>query len=283
MMDTQYFNPPDRCAMKRFKARWLQEDTVKEMIKAAWARAKARGQGPSLSEKVNEVHEELHKWDRDVLKAPGKRIYDLKKELERLKRVPMTEANTESQKEIMVRLELMLEQEEIHWFQRARANWLRQGDRNTSFFHNFATKRRKKNTIKGLMDENGQRQENEIAMRNIIQNYFENIFTSEVGDPDPSVLADVSRSVTPDMNSGLMDTFTAEEVKKALFQIGDFKALGLDGMHAVFYKRFWEIVGDDLVNKVLVAVNSAQIPEGWNDTMVVLIPKVNDPTLVSQF
>ena len=139
------------------------------------------------------MHEELHKWDRDVLKAPGKRISDLKKELERLKRGPMTEANTESQKEIMVRLELMLEQEEIHWFQRARANWLRQGDRNTSFFHNFATKRRKKNTIKGLMDENGQRQENEVAMRNIIQNYFENLFTSEVGDPDPSVLADVRR------------------------------------------------------------------------------------------
>jgi len=84
-MDTQYLNPPDRCAKKRFEARWLQEDTVEEMIKAAWARAKARGQGPSFSEKVNEVHEELHKRDRDVLKAPAKRISDLKKELERLK------------------------------------------------------------------------------------------------------------------------------------------------------------------------------------------------------
>lgn len=56
----------------------------------------------------------------------------------------MNDANTASQKESMVCLELMLEQEEIHWFQRARANWLKQGDRNTRvFFHNFATKRRK--------------------------------------------------------------------------------------------------------------------------------------------
>jgi len=31
---------------KRFEARWLQEDTVDEMIKAAWARAKAQGEGP---------------------------------------------------------------------------------------------------------------------------------------------------------------------------------------------------------------------------------------------
>jgi hypothetical protein len=42
-------------------------------------------------------------------------------------------------------------------------------------------------------------------------------------------------------------------------------------------------VGDDLVNEVLVVVNSAQILEAWNDMMIVLIPKVNDPTLVSQF
>jgi ribonuclease HI len=283
MMDTKYLDPPDRSAKKRFEARWLQEDTVEEMIKAAWARAKARGEGPSFSEKVNEVHEELHSWDREVLKAPTRRISDLKKELERLKRGPMTEANTEAQKEIMVRLELMLEQEEIHWFQRARANWLRQGDRNTSFFHNFATKRRKKNTIKSLIDENGQRQEKELAMRNIVQNYFENLFTSEVGEPDPSVLADVNRAVTQDMNMGLMAPFTAEEVKKALFQIGDYKAPGPDGMHAVFFKRFWGLVGDDLVKEVLAAVNSAHIPDGWNDTTIVLIPKINDPTLVSQF
>jgi hypothetical protein len=26
-----------------------------------------------------------------------------------------------------------------------------------------------------------------------------------------------------------------------------------------------------------------KIPEGWNDTTIVLIPKVNDPTTVSQF
>jgi hypothetical protein len=160
VMDTHYLAPTQgRSGNKRFEARWLQEDTVEEMIKAAWARAKARGEGLSFSEKVNDVHEELHKWDREVLKAPAKRISDLNKELERLKRGSMTNANTESQKEIMVRLELMLEQEEIHWFQRARANWLKQGDRNISFFHNYATKKRKKNTIKGLMDDSGTRQE----------------------------------------------------------------------------------------------------------------------------
>jgi hypothetical protein len=37
------------------------------------------------------------------------------------------------------------------------------------------------------------------------------------------------------------------------------------------------------VKEVLEAVNLAKIPDEWNDTFVVLIPKVNNPTMVSQF
>ena len=115
VMDTQYLAPVQgRRSTKHFEARWLQEDTVEEMIKAAWARARVRGEAPTLSEKVRDVHEELHKWDKEVLKKPKKGIYELKRDLERLRRGPMTEANAESQKEIMVRLEIMLEQEEIY-------------------------------------------------------------------------------------------------------------------------------------------------------------------------
>jgi hypothetical protein len=86
-------------------------------------------------------------------------------------------------------------------------------------------------------------QEDGEVMCNIMQNYFENLFTTEVGDPDPNVLSDVQRLVTPDMNSGLMVPFSYEEVKKALFQIGDLKAPGPDGMHAIFYKKILGVVG----------------------------------------
>jgi hypothetical protein len=35
--------------------------------------------------------------------------------------------------------------------------------------------------------------------------------------------------------------------------------------------------------EILWALNSGIIPDGWNDTTVVLIPKVDDPKLVTQF
>lgn len=71
-------------------------------------------------------------------------------------------------------------------------------------------------------------------------------------------------------------------MKKALFSIGDLKAPGPDGLHAIFYKRFRSMLGDDLVAEVLNAVNSQIMPQGWNDTTIVMIPKVLSPEKVPQ-
>ena len=43
------------------------------------------------------------------------------------------------------------------WYQRSRVLWLSKGDNNTAFFHNKATKRFRKNLIKGIKDQNGAR------------------------------------------------------------------------------------------------------------------------------
>jgi hypothetical protein len=54
-------------------------------------------------------------------------------------------------------------------------------------------------------------------------------------------------------------------------------------LHAIFYKKFWNLVGDDITAAVLKAINERIIPPGWNETVVVLIPKVENPEEVSQF
>jgi hypothetical protein len=70
-------------------------------------------------------------------------------------------------------------------------------------------------------------------------------------------------------------------VKKDLFGIGDMKAPGPNGLHAIFYKRIRPLVEDDLVAEVLQALNSSKILEGWNDTVIVLIPNNEDPKKVT--
>ena len=79
---------------------------------------------------------------------------------------------------------------------------------------------------------------------------FTHLFQSELHEFDESILDSVKVKVTPDMNRSLLAPFTTEEVKKVLFNIGDLKALGPDGLHAIFFKRFWSMLGDDLTKEV---------------------------------
>ena len=151
------------------------------------------------------------------------------------------------------------------------------------FFQNYATQRKRRNNIKYLIDDSGVKHEDRDTIKLLVQNYFMNLFSSEVAQVDPAVLGDVASKVTGSMNQDLLAPYTREEVKKALFSIGDLKAPGPDGLHAIFYKRFWDMLGEELEDEVLEAVNSATVPEGWNATTIVLIPKVEAPEKVSQF
>jgi hypothetical protein len=256
---------PGRERPRRFEARWLKQD------------------GPKLMTKVNVVHKDMHVWDREVLKKPAQHMKKLKRELEILRCGSLTDESIAAQKEILLRLELLLEQEEIIWVQRARANWLKHGDRDTSFFYQHALARRKRNLVKGLVDDRGLRHEDIGEMNVVVRDYFTNLFTSEVYEVDHKVLEDVNCRVTSDMNQILLAPFSREEAKKALFSIGDLKAASPDGLHAIFFKRFWNMLGDELIDEVLHAVNNATIPEGWNDTTIVMIPKVDNPDRVAQF
>jgi hypothetical protein len=42
-------------------------------------------------------------------------------------------------------------------------------------------------------------------------------------------------------------------------------------------------VGLDITAAVIKAINEKNIPDGWNETVIVLIPKVDNPEEVAQF
>lgn len=56
--------------------------------------------------------------------------------------------------------------------------------------------------------------------------------------------------VNDDMNSILDEEPTNEEIREALFQMHPTKALGIDGFHALFFRKFWDIIDNDIVDLV---------------------------------
>jgi hypothetical protein len=83
------------------------------------------------------------------------------------------------------------------------------------------------------------------------------------------------------MNDLLVDDFTPEDVKSALDAIGDLKTPGLVSMLAVFFKKYWDVVSEQLTKEVLHVLRGGQMPEGWNDTIISLTPKVDRPEKVT--
>ena len=83
--------------------------------------------------------------------------------------------------------------------------------------------------------------------------------------------------MTIDMQETLSREFSADEIKAALFQMRPTKAPGLDSMNALFYQKFWHIVGNDVTATVLDFLNLGNMVPKINYTHIVLIPKVKSP------
>jgi hypothetical protein len=118
-------------------------------------------------------------------------------------------------------------------------------------------------------------------LKPIIFDYFSRLFSLDNTVIDPGFFENIISRVSDEMNEKIIAPYIADDVRKAVFSIGDLKALGADGLHALFYKKFWHLVGNDITFAVLKAINDKVIPEGWNETVVILIPKVDTPEEVS--
>jgi hypothetical protein len=138
-----------------------------------------------------------------------------------------------------IRLIQILREEEIKWYQRAKANKLLHGDSNTKYFHLVANGKNRKQRIFQL-EEDGQIICGDDQLKNYITEYYRGLFGSMEDDQlslDERLISDIPQ-VSQEENDFLTAPFTEKEVKEAIFQIRQNKAPGPDGFPVVFYQVF---------------------------------------------
>ena len=133
------------------------------------------------------------------------------------------------------KLDDLLLKQEIYWAQRSKVAWLKHWDRNTKFFHSKASQRRRRNHIKGIMNSQEHWVEEMEDVARVVVDYFDNLFCAGSCNQMEECLSTISAKVSPAMQDMLSRDFIADEIKEAVFQMGPTKALGPDGMNALFY------------------------------------------------
>lgn len=147
-----------------------------------------------------------------------------------------TEENLVNLIDTKVHLNLEINKEEAFWEQRAHVNWLQLGDKNTAFFHRYASTHNQFYFIVKLECANGTLVYTDKDLKDLATRVFQNLFTSSgVGDFS-HILSRIDASISSEINRALAAEFTKEEVYCVLKNMGPTKALGFDEFPTLFYQ-----------------------------------------------
>lgn len=151
------------------------------------------------------------------------------------------------------------------------------------FFHKQATQRRRKNLIQKLQLEDGRETKVLKEIEEIARSYFQHLFSAGRKGDYNHVLRGIELCVSEEDNLMLKSPYTKKELCEALKEMGSTKALGEDGFPALFYQKCWSIIGDEVAMYCLQVLNEGMDLSPINKTNIVLIPKITNPTNITQF
>ncbi|GJZ93908.1 retrovirus-related pol polyprotein from transposon TNT 1-94 [Tanacetum coccineum] len=188
-----------------------------------------------------------------------KALYGLK-QASRLEKEPITKAKLD---------------EERFLKQKAKIDWLDVGDSNSAFFHKSIKSRNQRSHIEVVKTETNMEVTGNSVSEVFVAHYEGLLGTSTVcEDLDTNGL--FLKTVSDLANAHMTSPITNNEIKHAMFDIGDDKASGPDGYTSAFFKKGWDVVGQEVCTAVHDFFANGQLLKEVNHTFIALIPK-QDP------
>ncbi|XP_034688121.1 uncharacterized protein LOC117916277 [Vitis riparia] len=260
----------------RFENMWLKAEGVKDLLKQWWEEGRFSGSASFiLAEKLKFMKAKLKEWNRNSFGRVEYRkntaleqmeYWDAKEKTSRLS-LEELEARNEAKEEYKKWVLL----EEITWRQKSREVWLKEGDRNTGFFHKMANAHRRRNNVDRIKI-NGAWLTEENDIREGIANAFKTLL-SNPGEWRPSVSGLQFEMLEPLDVSALESPFMEEEVRDALEGCNGDKAPGPDGFSMAFWIFAWDFVKADVMSFFKEFHENDKFVKSLNATFMVLIPK----------
>ncbi|CAL8083632.1 unnamed protein product [Prunus armeniaca] len=98
----------------------------------------------------------------------------------------------------------------------------------------------------GILDAKNCLQYDYQKVGGIFLDFYHQLFSSDHGSKEIEIFDAMKKRVPQMTQHALNLDLTRDEVEAALQSMAPTKSLGLDGMLALFYQKYWDVVGSDV-------------------------------------
>lgn len=156
----------------RFEKCWAEDDRCEAMVRGSWNTA------AGLVGKIEAMQSLDYAFKEYRTSEIRKELLVIENKLNNHTLWDSSPENISKFRELETKHADLLKTEETMWRQRSRATWLKEGDKNSKFFHAKAKQRGKINSIKKLKDERGVWWNGRDRLEKMLVDYYAGLFAS---------------------------------------------------------------------------------------------------------
>lgn len=233
----------------KFNRTYLEDPAFNDLITNAWKDLLSKAMSPpflTFRDKMAIVRKLVKDWQIEKRKKDRQELQAAQQELDNFLKSSDASSCPFRMKCRIRELERkkykLLKQEESFWRLKSRAIWLKEGDRNTNFFHKHANAKREKNTIWKIRDGNGGFFVSQQDITREAVSHFKSQYRRRKDGPLQDILWGIE--LVPQMfddekNEALFQPVTENELLGILKAFKKDKFQGLDGWTIEFFTHFF--------------------------------------------
>ncbi|XP_059073635.1 uncharacterized protein LOC131874329 [Cryptomeria japonica] len=208
----------------------------------------------SFSKKLQYVKRKLKNWNKNCfgnLYIMNKRAQERLVVITRkIRDLGFFEALSREESQASRDLEEWDLREEIYCKQKARIDWVQEGDKNTVFFHKSVQGCQNRSYISSLVNSDDLHLASFQAISREAIRFYSTLFLEDsllTDNEENIILSCIPSLVSRAMNDSLMRLISMSKLEEVVFSMHKGKALRPDGFLVKFFQEFWGIISQDLL------------------------------------
>lgn len=193
----------------------------------------------------------------------------------------------QTERDCSQQLSELLAAEESFLRQRSRVKWLKEGDQNCRFFHNYVKGKPARSRISSLINVEGHLLFEETKIKEKTLGFYKALLGTKDANCTGSDVFDLQRllsfRLSDDLAVSLLRLVTVVDIKAVIFGISSNKSPGPDGHTSEFFKVSWGTVGDFITKAILEFSATGKVLKAVNSTVITPVPKIPSARRVSDF